>query len=511
MAKRSRSRSRSKVSAIESASPPPRNENTNPNIQDTETRDSNLSDTIPDVIEVSSESVRECLTVNPIQDATMEDVVLTEEPVNIVASNRKSSLTRLKSINAIEILKIDTKNLRLFCTRVGISGVRSAGKMDICNKIVASKASGSYKELEKNLEAEGNKKATAKKKVSVNRKRFLNVLFSDKVRPNFAIMGEVLDRSDLDRGMKSGQDFYELIAEEYNKGEIAAYGKDVFPNTVKGRSVPPSHFQPIDWTKVKDILKILLNDYDKCFKAWKHSGFHDKDIPTDIVEMTNAAVIPFVDFAKNSSIVMYMHEYVYMYPNILDKVSGKVTFHLYCYLINIIYSHLCSNIYFFDSGDLPANLFSESNGPPPDKVTTRPKGGTKNGKRGRPVTDAEKLMHESFKDRNRAVEFSVLSETASNLNERLRGMKNLKRQLVSKYTDEYCDGDKKDAKKRMQSYFDGKKDEADGDSSDDTASILEELLDIEMDIQCTARDVVAIRNKKEAALKRANAQNPQEE
>ena len=246
--------------------------------------------------------------------------------------NRKSSFTRLQSIKGIDVVKIDCKHLRLFCTKVGIAGVRASNKNVLCDKIVASKVSGSYKELLDGVVMREKKEIMANKRVSVNRKRLINVLFCDLVRPNFAIMGEVLDRPDLDRGMKSGQDFYELVATEYNKGEIAAYGKDAFPNCVKGRSVPPSLFQPIDWTKVKEVLKHLLNDYDKCFKAWKQSGFHDDEIPTDIVEMSNAAMVPFVDFAKNSSVIMYMHQFVYMYPSILDKVSGKVSLDLFHFI-----------------------------------------------------------------------------------------------------------------------------------------------------------------------------------
>ena len=68
-----------------------------------------------------------------------------------------------------------------------------------------------------------------------------------------------------------------------------------FPNCVKGRSVPPSLFQPIDWTKVS-VWKLLLSNYEKCFKAWKQLGFHDDQIPIDIAEMSNAEMIPFVYF-----------------------------------------------------------------------------------------------------------------------------------------------------------------------------------------------------------------------
>ena len=275
----------------------------------------------------------EVLCVNPLVNATMDDVKLTEEATNMVAANRKSSMTRLHSIKNVLITQIETKSLRLFCGKIGISGVRSVGKLVIANKIVECKESGSWKELEASAAAKKKKKADENKKVTVNRKRFINVLFSDTVRPKLASLGETLDRADLDRGLKSDQDFYELVASEYNKGHVALYGRDAFPHLPIGRSVPPSHFQPIDWVKAKEVLKSLLNDYDRCFRNWKQSGFHDNEIPTSVVDMTEQAAVPFADFAKNSSIMLYMHEFVFQHPNILEKVSGKPFYCLNFYIL----------------------------------------------------------------------------------------------------------------------------------------------------------------------------------
>ena len=169
-------------------------------------------------------------------------------------------------------------------------------------------------------------------------------------------------------------------------------------------------------------------------------------------------------------------------------------------------------IYFYKD-DLPADLFSESNGPLPEKGSgkkSRGASGSSGKKKGRPKTDEEKLMQEYFKARKDAVKFCDLSETASNLNKCLRGMKSAKRKLFVKYSNEYCDGNKKEAKVRMNKYFDNKKDERDGDSDDDTAYMLEELLDITMDTQCTATDLVEVRRKKDGEGKKKAAQNPQE-
>ena len=95
----------------------------------------------------------------------------------------------------------------------------------------------------------------------------------------------------------------------------------------------PSHFQHADRIKEKETIKLLLNVYDQCFKNLKQSGFHDDEIPTDIVEMSSVTVVPFADFSNNSSIMMYMHQYVYQHPNILEKVLGRVSIGFYLYAI----------------------------------------------------------------------------------------------------------------------------------------------------------------------------------
>ena len=91
-------------------------------------------------------------------------------------------------------------------------------------------------------------------------------------------------------------------------------------------------------------------------------------------------------------------------------------------------------------GDLPPNLFSESNGDAPNggNAPSGKKGsGGKKGK-GRPIPNSERLMQEKFYEKNKAVEFSVLCETTANLSKNLREMKAVKRKLFGEFTEEYC-------------------------------------------------------------------------
>ena len=90
-------------------------------------------------------------------------------------------------------------------------------------------------------------------------------MFSDSIRPQLATLGEKLERADLDTGLKKDQKLHMKIAEEYNKKGIFEYDNNAFPNLKKGRLLPPSQFQPIDWHKSKDVLGHMRREYDQCF------------------------------------------------------------------------------------------------------------------------------------------------------------------------------------------------------------------------------------------------------
>ena len=105
---------------------------------------------------------------------------------------------------------------------------------------------------------------------------------------------------------------------------------------------------------------------------------------------------------------------------------------------------------------MPEHLFSESfdNAIPAmgKKETHRTSGGG----RGRKISDTEKRMQISFENKNKSIEFSLLTETNANLSTSLREIKNTKRQLFSKFT-KHCNGDRNEAKARVRLFRSKKK------------------------------------------------------
>ena len=88
----------------------------------------------------------------------MDDVVITDLPQNVSAPNRRNDRTRLKSVKGVETESIDVSSLRHFCSAVGLKGMQKVKKLDICNKISESKASGSYRVLQQQRAEEETEK-----------------------------------------------------------------------------------------------------------------------------------------------------------------------------------------------------------------------------------------------------------------------------------------------------------------------------------------------------------------
>ena len=153
-------------------------------------------------------------------------------------------------------------------------------------------------------------------------------------------------------------------------------------------------------------------------------------------------------------------------------------------------------------GDLANNLFSESNGSTPIRFgKNQKKKSSEKSNRGRPVTNQEKIMQESFTRRNSAQEFTTWCENATSLDAYLWEKKALKRKLFQDFMDDHCEGDKDFAKQRVKVYFESKVDSNDNDRDDrgnvDSLSVLEDLYDTEKAIEGTRRDLDIVRKKKE--------------
>ena len=117
------------------------------------------------------------------------DVLLTDDPTNIVSSNNKNVKTKLQSIMNIAIDKINTAQIRNAAKSLGIKGCRKLKKIDVCSRVIEWVSD----ETNAIVICSSPKDEPSPSTTSpVNRRPYLNVIFLDIIRPLIATKGESL-------------------------------------------------------------------------------------------------------------------------------------------------------------------------------------------------------------------------------------------------------------------------------------------------------------------------------
>ena len=130
---------------------------------------------------------------NDYDNIKFKDVIITDEATNLV-SNRSSASTRLKSITGVAVTLLSTDKLRIIATKLGVKGSRKSKKIDLCTAIVSWVSD----HLNEGRVVNSN----------VNRKRYINVIFGDTLRPALASKGALLDKDDLTEHRKLEKNNY---------------------------------------------------------------------------------------------------------------------------------------------------------------------------------------------------------------------------------------------------------------------------------------------------------------
>ena len=122
----------------------------------------------------------------------------------------------------------------------------------MCEAIVGAKNSPSFIQAkDKETVKEDSEVALAVKRAPINRRRLLNVLFGDVVRPHLSTLGASLSKEDLYSGKKQDEKFFTLVVSEYNKEGVITYDGNAFPSIACGKHYLPSNFTAIEWMKAR--------------------------------------------------------------------------------------------------------------------------------------------------------------------------------------------------------------------------------------------------------------------
>ena len=150
---------------------------------------------------------------DPVELATLKDVNLDEKDQKPISRGSRSEKTPLVSIAGVETIRLKVDQLRRFLTKNGNGTVRGTSKKSLVLLVIQAKVEYERMLEEGNLGGDdGTLKALT---VKVNRKRYLNVLFSESIRPLLATRGRSLTKEELTLGMATDQGLHEKISASY--------------------------------------------------------------------------------------------------------------------------------------------------------------------------------------------------------------------------------------------------------------------------------------------------------
>ena len=403
-----------------------------------------LLDLINSSTEVEFQSVKP--GSNPLANVTMAAVITSPTAINLIKriNNKKkgsaNDYCRVVSINNICPKNILLDQIQGFGSRMGLKGLRRKTKK-ACLDLIADEKENPTPEPEKKKK----KIEEAVSKNHVNRKRYCNVLFSDEIRPKLALRGESLTKEQMTEGLKTDELFHKEILLEYNNKDKH---NDLAHDIASCNGNHPSKFLPITWQQSKQTMDTFFREYEKSFKAWKlsgnHGGFGEKN--TDVGEPK-----PFKNFINNVNSLLYLHEFVYQFPDVLSKVFGE----------------------------LPAWAFRESIRNPSGDNKPKPFEKKRRGPWSSTSTElAFNRFNSSNEKKNHVIQYGLLTDTVLKIEKTLTEKRALKRQLLNDRAEE-TKKDKRFIKRGFKRYKEKKeRKEPATESSDSDSDIANKVDDV---------------------------------
>jgi hypothetical protein len=159
------------------------------------------------------------------------------------------------------------------------------------------------------MEGEGNPASTSKPPAKSKHCvfRLINILFSDKIAPKLSRLGHRKDRLVLDSGLAGGDEhFWQEVAAENMEGDEEEYSRLSVEEHPIFSDINPSKKVNHTWSKLRDIWKTLLKNYNDVHENWKQSGNHDD----------------FLNFCNGKSDVYYLFLRLQQKPMLTNMVTN---------------------------------------------------------------------------------------------------------------------------------------------------------------------------------------------
>jgi hypothetical protein len=146
---------------------------------------------------------------------------VSETSENCVVS-ADQSLTRLVGIDVggkvIPTIDINLDSLHKIAARLSLRKCRTMRKIVLCDALVNLRERREYVNDNEPITDDGNY-------LHFNYARYVNVVFGDNLAPQFACLGQLLDKDDLDDGVTIDEKLYLDFLKEYNDESNEAYNK----------------------------------------------------------------------------------------------------------------------------------------------------------------------------------------------------------------------------------------------------------------------------------------------
>ena len=90
--------------------------------------------------------------------------------------------------------------------------------------------------------------------------------------------------------------------------------------------------------KSVSTTKDMTREYEGCYNNWKRSGQHeDFQDGMTVTDMNSTCVKPFIDFTHSNKSMIYLHQFICQFSDILKTIMGKCFNYLFlnclkCYI-----------------------------------------------------------------------------------------------------------------------------------------------------------------------------------
>jgi hypothetical protein len=239
---------------------------------------------------------------------SFKDVVV--QTRTVLKHGREVQQHYVSSISGHYLRQIKHGDLRVICSKLGVSGYKNKKKDDMSELIAMKKVNEElYDAVVGGGTAMAGYEPAKEPQCSF---RVLNVLFSDEFAESFACLGDTRTRLDLDGAINREAQFWHSVRERFVDDSAADIAQLQFQHEkFTENAIDPGRIVHHSWRKLRDIYTDTRTAYRAAMDRFTASGTHDDD-PL------------FFNFCAGRIDALYLHFHVTARPMLGDVVDAEL-------------------------------------------------------------------------------------------------------------------------------------------------------------------------------------------